>query len=144
MRPVRTRLARNPLPAAAALTAVALVVAGCGGGGGSKSSSTSKKSASSSASSGGATLKETATDFKFDNKNPTVKKGKVTINLTNKGGTTHAIEVEGKGLEVKANQIKPGQSTKLTVNLTKPGKYEFYCPVDGHKQLGMKGTLTVQ
>jgi uncharacterized cupredoxin-like copper-binding protein len=23
------------------------------------------------------------------------------------------------------------------------GKYEFYCPVDGHKQMGMKGELTV-
>ena len=25
----------------------------------------------------------------------------------------------------------------------KPGEYEFYCPVDGHKQGGMEGTLTV-
>ena len=135
---------RSPLPAAAALTALALAVAGCGGGGGSKSSSASKKPTSSSSSSGGATLKETATDFKFDNKNPTVKKGTVTISLANKGGTTHAIEVEGKGVEMKSNTIQPGQSTKLTAKLTKPGKYEFYCPVDGHKQLGMKGTLTVQ
>ena len=30
----------------------------------------------------------------------------------------------------------------MTANL-KPGKYEFYCPVDGHKAAGMKGTLTV-
>jgi uncharacterized cupredoxin-like copper-binding protein len=30
----------------------------------------------------------------------------------------------------------------VTVDL-KAGKYEFYCPVDGHKQAGMKGTLTV-
>jgi uncharacterized cupredoxin-like copper-binding protein len=29
------------------------------------------------------------------------------------------------------------------VNL-KPGTYEFYCPVPGHEQAGMKGTLTVQ
>jgi uncharacterized cupredoxin-like copper-binding protein len=31
----------------------------------------------------------------------------------------------------------------VTVDL-KPGKYEFYCPVDSHKQAGMTGTLTVQ
>ena len=24
----------------------------------------------------------------------------------------------------------------------KAGKYEFYCPVDGHKQAGMEGKLT--
>jgi uncharacterized cupredoxin-like copper-binding protein len=140
--PPLPRLARRPLPAVAAVTALALAVAGCGGGGGSKSSSATKKSAP--ASSGGAGQKLTATDFKFDKKSLTAKKGALTINLANKGGTTHALEVEGKGVEVKTNQIQPGQSTKLTVKLTKPGKYEFYCPVDGHKQLGMKGTLTVQ
>jgi uncharacterized cupredoxin-like copper-binding protein len=26
----------------------------------------------------------------------------------------------------------------------KPGEYEYYCPVDGHKAGGMEGTLTVQ
>jgi uncharacterized cupredoxin-like copper-binding protein len=25
----------------------------------------------------------------------------------------------------------------------KPGKYEFYCPVPGHKAKGMEGTLVV-
>jgi uncharacterized cupredoxin-like copper-binding protein len=35
-----------------------------------------------------------------------------------------------------------GKST-VTADL-KPGTYEFYCPVDGHKAAGMKGTLTVK
>jgi uncharacterized cupredoxin-like copper-binding protein len=30
----------------------------------------------------------------------------------------------------------------VTVDL-KAGKYEYYCPVDGHKDAGMEGTLTV-
>ena len=36
-----------------------------------------------------------------------------------------------------------GGTASVTVDL-KPGKYEFYCPVDSHKQAGMTGTLTVQ
>jgi uncharacterized cupredoxin-like copper-binding protein len=36
---------------------------------------------------------------------------------------------------------KGGKST-VTVDL-KPGKYTFYCPVPGHRQAGMQGTLTV-
>jgi uncharacterized cupredoxin-like copper-binding protein len=35
-----------------------------------------------------------------------------------------------------------GGTADLTANL-KAGKYEFYCPVDGHRQAGMEGTLTV-
>jgi hypothetical protein len=31
----------------------------------------------------------------------------------------------------------------LTVNLAKTGSYTFYCPIDGHRQMGMKGTLVV-
>jgi hypothetical protein len=29
------------------------------------------------------------------------------------------------------------------VSFTKNGSYELYCPIDGHKAQGMKGTLTV-
>jgi uncharacterized cupredoxin-like copper-binding protein len=67
----------------------------------------------------------------------------VTVKLVNKGQTAHAIEVEGKGGEHKSSTIGPGESTTLKAKLA-PGKYEFYCPVDGHKQLGMKGELTVK
>jgi uncharacterized cupredoxin-like copper-binding protein len=87
---------------------------------------------------------ESATEFKFSDPAATAKAGNVTVKLTNAGATAHAIEIEGtpKG-DIKTNVISPGQSATLTANL-KPGKYQFYCPVDSHKQQGMKGTLTVK
>ena len=45
------------------------------------------------------------------------------------------------GVEKKTAVITNGKAT-LTVDLKK-GNYEFYCPVDGHKAAGMKGTVTV-
>ena len=31
----------------------------------------------------------------------------------------------------------------ITTRRLKPGTYEFYCPVPGHRALGMKGKLIV-
>jgi uncharacterized cupredoxin-like copper-binding protein len=90
-----------------------------------------------------ATQKVSETQFKLTPANPTIKKaGVVEIKATNAGTIDHAIEVEGQGVEVKTNPIKPGSSASLKVDL-KPGTYEWYCPLDSHKQKGMKGTITV-
>jgi uncharacterized cupredoxin-like copper-binding protein len=61
--------------------------------------------------------------------------------MDNPSQTPHAVEVEGKGVEEETKTLTQG-TAKITVDL-KPGKYEFYCPVDGHRQAGMEGTLTV-
>jgi uncharacterized cupredoxin-like copper-binding protein len=130
------------------LAAIALVAAGCGGndngGGGASSKPKSQKPASTGGSAAGA-LSEDLTDFKFSQAAPKVKAkgGTVTISLKNSGGSTHAMEIEAKGKEFKSSQVDPGQSTTLKAKLA-PGTYEFYCPVDGHKKLGMKGKITVQ
>ena len=44
-------------------------------------------------------------------------------------------------LHVAANA---GGKATLTFTPSKPGTYEFYCTVAGHKDAGMVGTLTVQ
>jgi uncharacterized cupredoxin-like copper-binding protein len=128
-----------------ALIVLALMAAGCGGG--KKSSggggTTSKPSGASAPKAAGSTLAETASDFKFSQPNPTVKSGTVNLELRNSGGTAHAIEVEGPKGEIRTKVIQPGQSASVKAKLA-TGRYEFYCPVDGHKKLGMKGTLTVQ
>ena len=53
----------------------------------------------------------------------------------------HAVEVEGNGVEQETKTVT-GANADMTVDL-EAGKYEFYCPVDGHKDAGMKGTLTL-
>jgi uncharacterized cupredoxin-like copper-binding protein len=139
-------LQHHPLSIVAAVAlAATLAVAGCGSSNKSSSSSSSKKSAAPASKPASGAVSETETDFKFSDPKPTAtaKSGTVTFNVKNSGGTTHALEVEGPKGEVKSGTIQPGQSTSLKAKLP-PGKYEFYCPVDGHKKLGMKGEVTVK
>ena len=136
------------LCAAGALIAVPL--AGCGGGSDNNSSTSSESSNASTsgtaaASGPGGAVNLSATDFKFNPSDPTVKSGEVTFNEKNDGQVTHSLEIEdvnGQDKELEGS-VQPGQSGTLKVNLP-PGKYEFYCPIDGHRQQGMEGTITVQ
>ena len=142
---------------AAILASLVLIAAGCGGddndngGGGSSDSSKAEDTgsdtggASSGGGGGGATkLKLTADPggaLKFDKTELTAKPGKVTITMDNPSDVPHAVEVEGQGVEEETKTLTNG-TADVTVDL-KPGKYEFYCPVDGHRESGMEGTLTV-
>ena len=38
---------------------------------------------------------------------------------------------------------EPGATNNLTFTPTKPGTYEFFCTVAGHKEAGMVGTMVV-
>jgi plastocyanin len=134
------------------LAAIAIPVAGCGGdddsssgGGGSSSGGSSSGGGASSGGGGGETLKIAADAggaLKFDKSSLSAKAGKVTIVMDNPSSLPHAVEIEGQGVEAKGDTVTKGGVSKAGAKL-KPGKYEFYCPVDGHKAAGMKGTLTV-
>jgi len=144
----------------ALLCAVAIPVAGCGGdddssssGSGGSSGSSSNTTSNSSSSSGGGSagggkLLKIAADpsgaLKFNKTSLSAKAGKVTIVMTNTSSVPHAVEVEGGGIEKKGAVVTGGGSVSRVTASLKPGKYEFYCPVDGHKAAGMKGELTVQ
>lgn len=80
--------------------------------------------------------------LKFNVKKLSVKHGKVTLRFSNPSRVPHAIAVEGKGVDKDGKTVTKGTST-VTARLKK-GKYTFYCPVDGHRAAGMKGTLTVK
>ena len=85
----------------------------------------------------------TATEFKFD---PSMvelaKTGEMTFTLVNDGQLTHALEIEGQGIEEESDEIDGGATTDLTVDL-EAGEYEFYCPVGNHREQGMEGTIVV-
>jgi plastocyanin len=83
--------------------------------------------------------------LKFNKKTLTARPGKATIVMTNPtgSGVPHAVEVEGKGIEKRSRTVGPGKKARVTVTL-KAGRYQFYCPVDGHKQAGMRGKLVVK
>jgi uncharacterized cupredoxin-like copper-binding protein len=142
---MRTRLSLVAT-AVVAGAAMAAFAAGCGGSS-DGSSSTAASSSNTAAQAGGAAsnVDISETDFKLNPSDPKVKSGQVTFNVSNDGQTVHSLEVEGpNGDQELQSDLSPGQKGVLSVDLSKPGKYEFYCPVGNHKQLGMKGEITVQ
>jgi uncharacterized cupredoxin-like copper-binding protein len=84
------------------------------------------------------------TDFHIALSKKTFSPGRYTFVAKNKGQTTHALQITGPGLSSDATtkNISPGQSAKLTVTFKK-GAYDIFCPVPGHKQLGMNINLSV-
>jgi plastocyanin len=143
----------------AALLAVSVALAACGGG--SDDNSTTSSSAPSSSdggtttqtqssdtsAGGGSTLDISATEgggLGFSKRALTARAGTVTIRLANGSDDSlpHAIAIEGNGVDKDGPTVQPGGTSTVTVRL-KPGRYTFYCPVDGHEDGGMKGTLTV-
>jgi plastocyanin len=143
-------LTRRPTLLVAAAAAAALAAAGCGGGGGSTSttpSSAPAAAATTPASTSGAgtklNLSADPSALRFNKKVLSAKSGSVTITMSNPSSLSHAIAVEGNGVDQKGQAVTKGGTSNITLNL-KPGKYTFYCPVDGHRAAGMMGTLTVQ
>ena len=126
---------------------LAIIAAGCGSS--SNSSTSSTGAASTQPASGGGQTEKLSADpsgaLKFTQTSLTAKSGTVTLQMTNpsSSGVEHAIAVEGNGVDQDGQIVQPGGTSTLSVDL-KPGKYEFYCPFDSHKQQGMTGTLTVK
>ena len=119
------------------LVLLVVALAGCGGGG-------SKKPAAAAPAGGGQTIQVKEAEYKLTPSSFTVSKpGTVTFDVTNAGTIDHALEVEGNGVEQKTSTISPGSSAKLTVDLSKAGSYEVYCPIDGHRSMGMEAKLVV-
>lgn len=106
--------------------------------------SSSSESGTTGQAAGGQSVAISETEFKLDPSSVQIDQaGTVTFRVTNDGAIDHALEVDGQGVEEETETIKPGESAELTIDLSKDGSYEIYCPVDGHRDSGMEGTLTV-
>jgi iron uptake system component EfeO len=84
-----------------------------------------------------------AKEYAFTPSTITVPAGSVTFSIRNAGTQDHELEVlQGDQLVDKVEAIAPGLTRDATVKLP-AGEYTFVCKLNGHDQLGMKGTLTV-
>jgi plastocyanin len=69
--------------------------------------------------------------------------GPVKIISKNDESIDHNIAVEGTGVDEKGPVVKNGATSEVDLDLD-PGEYTFYCSVDGHREGGMEGKLTVR
>jgi uncharacterized cupredoxin-like copper-binding protein len=126
--------------AIAAPALLVIAIAGCG----SDNGNSAEEGAAPRGPAGTQTINVIATEFKLDPSDPTVKKGVVAFKVTNDGKVAHSLEVHAPSGEVELDRaLRPGQSGTLEVNMSRAGRYEWYCPIDGHKASGMEGEITV-
>jgi len=133
---------------AASLT---LFLAGCSGGG-EKEAAKPAEGGSASA----AALK--MEDIKFDKTALSATKGQaLTVTITNAGALDHDFTIEKidakatlDGKDAKTDKyavhaaLKAKANGKLEITPNAAGTFEYFCTVAGHKEAGMKGTLTVK
>jgi len=134
--------------AGAVLGGVALLTAACGGASGSGSASTTTagsgaSTSSSAAAASGTQVTATLTEYHIALSAQTFTPGTYTFVTKNAGQVGHALEISGPGVSDQHTQgLQPGGTADLTVTLS-AGSYDVFCPVPGHKSLGMDTTITV-
>ena len=138
--------------AGAVLGGVAVLTAACGGSGGSTPSggssgapapTTAASSGQAAGSSTGTQVTATLTEYKIALSTSSFAPGTYTFVTKNAGQVGHALEIDGPGVSGKSTGgLQPGSSANLTVTLS-AGTYDVFCPVPGHKALGMDTTITV-
>ncbi len=118
----------------------ALIATGCGGQGDERPSSGEPSPGDRSS----PPIRVVETEFKLDPATArSARPGRTAFKVVNRGEVVHALAIETPGRTRSTKTIKPGRSRTLHADLP-PGRYAWYCPVGNHRQLGMRGTLTVE
>jgi uncharacterized cupredoxin-like copper-binding protein len=127
-----------------AVGVVALVASGCGSSSGSSKADTTSSPTSAATVAPGSGSKVTVgeTEYKLALSTHTFTAGSYTFTAVNNGKIVHSLEVDGPGVHAVTPILEPGQSASLSVQL-QPGKYDVFCPIPGHKALGMNAEITV-
>ena len=81
-------------------------------------------------------------EFAFQPSTVNVSGNSVTFDARNDGQFPHNIAIDGRDGSIFPDDLTAGQSGSATITLA-PGTYTFYCPVPGHRERGMVGTLTI-
>ena len=83
-------------------------------------------------------------EYKLDPAALNLAAGTYDVTGVNSGTISHALELTGNGIDVHTKDFayRPGHSEGFQVTL-RPGTYQFFCPIDGHRGLGMQATLVV-
>ena len=137
--------------ASALFVLAALGVTACGGddddSSGTVAETTSSTTASTTTGGGGATVKFEADPsgaLAFTHTDVSAPAGKDTIEFDNPSSVGHDVVIEDSdGNEIARTEVITGTTTTATADL-QPGSYTFFCSVDGHRDEGMEGTLTVK
>jgi uncharacterized cupredoxin-like copper-binding protein len=126
------------------LIAAAVTLASCSSGSSNPATTAvPSTSAGTAAAAPGTAMTVTESEFTITLPSKTLSAGTYTFKVTNKGKFAHNLTVDGAGVQDKATPtLAPGSTGDLTVSLQK-GSYEFYCSVDGHKEMGMDVTVQV-
>jgi uncharacterized cupredoxin-like copper-binding protein len=126
------------------------------GGGGKYGSSSSAATTTTKGASGGLlkTIVIEESEFNLSPSSVTLSKpGTYAFKAVNKGSTEHNLRIAGEGVKSEGGQageaelernLDPGESGVLRVTFRKPGTYEMYCPIIGHRLAGMKGEVVVK
>ncbi len=88
-------------------------------------------------------LRVVETDFELTPAEARVERaGRVVVEVINRGRSVHALAIETQQGRLQSERVRPGASGRLEANL-EAGAFTWYCPVGNHRELGMRGRITV-